>query len=311
MKLPIFNTTRPLAPSINRLQNEGTAVEVVSRDLNSAPFNPSDAGDDALDGLRPLILDRLLWAAVLLGVLASALIMPRLLENGLLTTSLLTSPYGMWLALYGIIWIALVFAAFRRQMGVAWRAALLLLALFSTGLALLLVDGLAGSGQVVLLVIPFIAAIISGARGRMIGLALSLGALILMVVLIATGIVPPTGLLTARDSLLYWILAILIFSLLAISGVIALGLLVNGTQASLSADQGVVINVCKHTTAGASRRRIPRALMLVAARREPRAAARHPAARSAWNPRPRAQSPKPDTISPMPRRLTSYAACAG
>ncbi len=236
MKLPIFNTTKRPTPAEHHSRNDTTVTGFDSSELNPASAAASETGENTLNSLRPRILDRLLWVAVLLGALVFALQLPRLLDRPLSVPTLIRSPYSIGLLLYSLLWLALIVAAIHRQMTFTRRAALLFLALFTTGLALLLSYGLSGSGQVVLLTIPFLVAIISRGRGRITGLALSLGTLILTAILFWTGVIPPTGLLagTAGNSVLYWFVVILVFALLAIGGVNALVLLVDGAQSSLA-----------------------------------------------------------------------------
>jgi GAF domain-containing protein len=240
MKLPIFNTPQRPTPDEYRQPGETVAPPAVPSDIKPPADGTNDTSMDVVDSLRPKILDRLLWIAVLLGALVFALILPGFLEPVLPSSSLMTLSFAIGLALYTLVWIALVIAAVRRRMALARRLALLLLALFATGLALLLAGGLAGSGQVVLVAIPFLAAILSGRRGRTAGLALGLGGLILASILFWTGVVPPIALSagTPGGSPLYWIVAILIFTLLAVSGALALGLLLDQVKASLAHQQG-------------------------------------------------------------------------
>jgi GAF domain-containing protein len=241
MKLPIFNSAQRMTPANQHQTSERVVPQTGPADFNPLPETKMDTGMAELNSLRSKILDRLLWVAVLLGALVFALIAPGLLENAFLPAAWPGSPRLIGLALYSLVWIALAVAALRRRMAIARRLSLLLLGLFATGLALLLTGGLAGSGQVVLLSVPFLAALLSGGRGRAAGLALGLGGLILAFVLILTGALPPVVRLadTIGAGLLYWIVAVLIFSLLAISGALALGLLLDQIQASLARHQAL------------------------------------------------------------------------
>jgi GAF domain-containing protein len=241
MKLPIFNTPQRLTPEEYRQPGEIIASIADPNDVDPPADGTKDTRINVVDSLRPKILDRLLWVAVLLGALVFALILPGFLEKALPSAFLMTPSPAFGLALYTLVWIGVVIAALRRRMVFARRLALLLLALFGTGLALLLTGGLAGSGQVVLMAIPFLAAILSGGRGRTAGLALGLGGLILAFILFWTGVVPPIARFagTLGGSPLDWLVAILIFTLLAVSGALAVGLLLDQIQASLARQQGL------------------------------------------------------------------------
>ena len=130
MKLPIFNTTKRPTPAEHHSRNDTTVTGFDSSELNPASAGTSETGENTLNSLRPRILDRLLWVAVLLGALVFALQLPRLLDRPLSAPTLIRSPYSIGLLLYSLIWVALIVAAIRRQMTFTRRAALLFLALF-------------------------------------------------------------------------------------------------------------------------------------------------------------------------------------
>jgi GAF domain-containing protein len=248
MKLSIFNSPkRPKSPP-DRLEvrddfqppsgsaDEPPGIQLVSVQETRASDDAASAGispapDGPIDHLRQRILNRLLLVAVLLGVLVYIVYLPGMLQ----TTN---APALQWavLGLYSLIWIFVIVAVARQRMAYARRAAILFLSLYATGLAFLLLGGTIGSGQAVLVVIPFIAALLIGPRGRTTSLVLSIGALLLAGALVIGGLVPmPEPLPVAgRGSLLAWVIAVANFSLLAIGGTVSLGVLLDGLQDQLA-----------------------------------------------------------------------------
>lgn len=263
MKLPMFNTPpRPQTDPERNLAQTGLpasfepASESATSQTNPAsPLAASGENDHldtsgmqthllegtALDPMRTAVLHRLLLVAVLLGLLASALSLLRLLQPGTPTGTSLDPLQWATLGLNGLAWTAVIVAVALHRMTYTQRAALLLLALFAMGMAALLTEGLSGSGPVILVGIPFIAAILSGKPGRIASLALSLSGLILVGVLILAGAIPmPQNLTgTGMDSVLPWVSAIITFSLLVVVGGISLGRFLDGLQQDLAQKQAL------------------------------------------------------------------------
>lgn len=261
MKLPIFNTPsrpktdpeRPLSqtdlpasyPSANAPPAPQTQpAPGIPSDNESQPFDPTGLAEHpaellTVDPVRNAVLQRLLWVAVLMGILALAASLLRLIQP--------VAPAGagpgalQWSlpGLIGLAWIALIVALARRSLSYSWRTALLLLALFAMGMAALLTDGLAGSGPVILVAIPFIAAILTQKPARLASLALSISALILAGVLIFSGAVaiPQTRPAAGLDSILFWGITIANFLLLAVVGATAAGMLLDELQQKLAQQQ--------------------------------------------------------------------------
>ena len=254
MKLPIFNSASRPKPAQDRSPGSNDLPPIfesadaaltppaISGDQDaagndSAAFNPTglepiQVESSALDQLRQPALNRLLPVAVVLGAGVYIASLVRHLQTA---TPALTSLQWAGLVLFSLIWVALIVATFRRRMAYTRRTTLLVLALFVTGLATLLTTRLAGSGSVILFAVPWIAATLTGRRGRIASLALSISALILIAALALSGSIPTTGPNAgAGMDLLSWIIAILNFSLLAIAGVTSFGGLVDGLQDHLA-----------------------------------------------------------------------------
>jgi GAF domain-containing protein len=252
MKLSIFNSPqRPKPPQDGSTTGEaapGAFETNAERQPVQANVNPALAGGDGqlsmagfspspdspIDALRWQILNRLLLVTILLGVLVYLISLPGLLQ-GAFTLSL------GWIALglYSLIWIFALVAVLRKRMPYAWRAGALLLTLFASGLVGLLVGSAYGSGQVILFVAPFIAAVLLGPRSRTASLLLSIAALALCGLLLVNGIVPAPA---APDeagwnSPFSWIMALAIFALLACGGVVSLGVLLDGLQSHLESSR--------------------------------------------------------------------------
>lgn len=255
MKLPIFNSpARPkppedrsasgkdlphsfespgAAPTPQTIPGDQGAARIDSAVFDPAGVEPAQVERAEIDELRQPALNRLLLVAVLLGAVVYVASLLHILQSA---TPALNSLQWVGLGLFSFIWIALIVAAFRRMLAYARRTIVLILAIFASGLATLLTSGLAGSGLVILFATPWIAAILTGRRGRVASLVLSISALILIAALALSGVIltpaPASG--AGMDGLLSWIITIVNFSLLAIAGVISLGVLVDGLQDRLT-----------------------------------------------------------------------------
>lgn len=187
---------------------------------------------DSLTKLRVYALDRLYIVACVLGVLAYL-------------TNFVIQPTGanrLVLVGYAFVLVLIFIAALARKLPLAARTAVLLLALFMVGLGDLLTDGLYGSGRVYLLALPFLAALLSGRGGRMGALILSLFTLTLVGATMLLGWWPAPQLRagTGNESLYSWLAALINFSLLAISGAVSYGLLVEGLNRNLEQQKSLI-----------------------------------------------------------------------
>jgi GAF domain-containing protein len=245
MKLPIFHApARPKsspdrpdenekAPGDSGPGNDQTPIQAITyRESTgrerSAGSEITQVLDTPIENLRQQILNRLIQATILLGVLVYLLELP-----GMFQEPFASSLKWIVLGLYSLTWIALWVAVIRKRMAYARRVAVLLLALYASGLIALLTGGAYGNGQVILVVAPFIAAILLGPRGRTTSLLLSIGAVTLGIVLIISRPFLAQPIAPGPGNLLSWIISLLIFSLVAISGVISLGRYLDDLHAHL------------------------------------------------------------------------------
>ena len=230
MKLSIFRSPKQPKPSQAQSPNlwpEKPQEPPDHRNPISLPEPLADLAraDTLVDGLKQHILDRLFLISVGLGIIVFALNLPLAIQQ------------SRWLALglLSLVLLGLIAAAVLHRIAYAWRASILLLALFGVGLTSLVMDGLYGNGRIFLLVVPFLTAVLIGKRSRTASLALSIAAVALIGVLMVSGVIPAPGLRpgTANDSLLSWLIATINFGLLAIAGVLSFSILIFGMKESL------------------------------------------------------------------------------
>jgi GAF domain-containing protein len=257
MKLSIFNLHRSSTPETadqpdNAAQlpvtpPEGASPQVVNGSALIQDMAARPAAEPILEGqnvfgldlwrpatpqnLRLRILNLLCITASILGVIIFLVNLPDATQA---STSPGIAPSAR-LAFYSLACVGLLVITFVRRISYPLRASLLLIILFAVGAGALVADGLYGSGRIILIVLPFLAALLLGRLGRVSLLTLSIAALIITGVLMATGIIPAPLLQpgAGNSSLLSWSVAIAHFALLAITGILSFALLLTGLEDNL------------------------------------------------------------------------------
>ena len=194
--------------------------------------------------LRENILNNILTAASLLGVIAFLVNIPRTIQlamRGTDTAQTSLAQVMQWglLAFYTLALLIIIWITFDHRPSYNLRAALFLSLVFFLGLGALVNDGLYGSGRIFLFSIPILANLLGGRRAGFIGLLLSIGSFLTIGLLISAppplgGVIPVAGLSQeTHASPLSWIVSLVNFALLAIISALSLSILVQNLENSL------------------------------------------------------------------------------
>lgn len=208
MKLSIF--------SMNRTGNETEPA---------GGENPKDI----LTGLRQRILNRLLVVLTAFGTVVLLIDLPFLINNHNWPT----------IGSAAIVLIALFLATINRQLAYRLRAGVVLGGLAVVGLSTLVSEGMAGSGRVFLVTVSFLAAMLTGLRGRIGWLVISLALLVVTAAGMLLGWIPAAAPIPSSGSasLIPWLVALVGFVFAAGVGTTSLGMLLEGMQTSLTRQQ--------------------------------------------------------------------------
>lgn len=152
------------------------------------------------------------------------------------------------LALYGVTCVGLFVITFVRhisstaQRSYIIRASLLLIFLFIIGASTLAMNNLYSTGVILLISLPFFAALLLGPTGRASLLILSIAVMIITGLLVITGMISPPlfnpG--ASISSLLTWLASIASFTILSITGVLSIATTLNGLENHLNNQQTLI-----------------------------------------------------------------------
>jgi GAF domain-containing protein len=185
----------------------------------------------SLRSWRLLLLDRMLYAAAILGLPAAISGSITAIRDGQPTRILLFA------ASYVVI---LVIAFAKRIIPYSARAVLLLIIAMGLGLDALRSTGLPGSGRVFLLAFAVIATLLFGTRGGWITLAIGIASTIAVAIGMASGALPITPETMASTDITSWVTEGTVFTLLTLMLIVAMGALQRGFEASLTHESEMV-----------------------------------------------------------------------
>lgn len=217
MKLAIFNTGRNERPPKKQKPD---------RHLPATSLQSDNQGNRLEFGsLREGILKRMLPVAAALGAIIVLVTSPFLYQSEAWPRIIVSA-----LALTGLASAAVI-----RGLAYRVRLGIFLGVLFLVGVTALIADGLYGSGRIYLLALPLFAAIFTRARGRILWLAAAIGTVALASGAVLTGWIPAP--MVAQEagpvSGWAWASALANFIMLAVSGTLAIGILLQMFEKSL------------------------------------------------------------------------------
>jgi len=216
------NTTPP--PISQELES---FIDLERRSKENGRKSPPPA--QSVQELREVILNRIYIVASVLSVFFFLINSPRTIQN---------QQWGLEI-LYGLAMITIISLAFLRRISYTIRAGTLLLVPFVIGFSSFLSDGLYGNGRVFLVILPILASIFIGGRGRVIGLIVSVGAVAIIGLLMVSGVIeaPVLRPTLANDSPLAWTAAVGVIMLIAGAVTTAIHILVTGLETSIFRQQ--------------------------------------------------------------------------
>jgi GAF domain-containing protein len=229
-----------MKPTYFRFRDSKTPKTNGGAQPKRAPGAVEIASDSAMQQLRERILNRIFAFACVLGLIAYLAYLPLLLGQRQWTNLVIYT-----LLMLVLLFISFVHRIFRREIPYTLRAATLLVILYAVGLLALLVDGLYGSGRVFLIILPILASIFLGVRGRNGGLILSIGTMVIVGLLMTYGVIRAPALQpsTSNDNLLSWVVALFNFMLITITTTVALFVLLRNLEQSLQSQKALAETV--------------------------------------------------------------------
>ncbi|MFM8322021.1 MAG: GAF domain-containing protein [Chloroflexota bacterium] len=237
MKLSIFSMKRtPGQAGDDSAQPDGSGLPGAPGPGPAAPAGDRSPQTGGLQNTTPLlasntllqlrrrILNRLYILTSLAGVALLLANLPLIIQNALWGT----------LAFYALMIAALMIFTFQRSLSYSLRMGMLTGILLAGGTATLMSRGLEGNGRLLLMLVPFFAAVLGGAYSRTAGVLLSVGGVLLSGALALTGVIeiqstPPT----AAGAISAWVTAVVGFALVAVTGISSFAILVDGLERSL------------------------------------------------------------------------------
>lgn len=232
MKLSIFSMNRPTNPPSGALPPDEPPVDLVRDTETQSIVTPQE--------LRLQVLERILRASSVLGVLILAANIPSLGTESPLRV-------GIYAALVGLLLVC----NFTPRLGYALRAIGLTLVIYFVSGVILLSDGPFGVGSILLITIPIFASLLGGARSRALGLVASLGTLVVIGLLMGYEVIPtPLPNMTTQNArLVYWATLVITFMLVTVAATIASGLILEGLEHSMARQNALTLALRRERTA--------------------------------------------------------------
>jgi GAF domain-containing protein len=172
-----------------------------------------------LEQMRERILAGLFLAATIGGVTI-------LLQN---LSALITQAQWGIIAVAGLTCLAMLYLEFDRRIPYPLRSMIFLAVVYAAGVLLLAVEGMDGGGLLILAFFPVLAVVLTGLRGGIAGMMLSIAALAITGVVINSRVIETEA--TVDFDLAVWVTTSIYASVLGLMATISAGLLVQSLEA--------------------------------------------------------------------------------